>query len=356
MFLKLDEGDIFSTTNACATSGPRTAVLPDGKIVCTFMINSRSGANDFVPMITYSDDGLNWSESKPVWPELIGKKSFFASVRAGADGSTAIAGQIFDIEEDGESFWSDEVGGMKENRVAFSISDDGYKFPLPTEVELPYYASAEQAGGMLVDKDGKLTMIYSPYPTIENRGEVDTNCMVMLRSDDGGKTFDCKKFAETNGDCLYAESWITRLTDGRLFVSTWQTASENSNKYLISGDDGKTFSPPLNQPFCGQSTGISARKDNTVLIAYNQRKEKPIGVWLALERPDENGVNLIENEPVWLAESATVGKTDGSFGQWTDFSFGEPHVTVLPDDTFIVTLWYQQGEKKGIRYVHLRRE
>ena len=63
MFRKIAEGDVFATTNECATSGPRTAVLADGTIVCSFMINTCGGANDFVPMIAYSKDGgLTWGE------------------------------------------------------------------------------------------------------------------------------------------------------------------------------------------------------------------------------------------------------------------------------------------------------
>ncbi len=356
MFRKIAEGDIFHTTQALAASGPRTAILPDGNLICTFMLNSRGGANDFVPMVSYSKDGYHWSESKQIWPELAGKKSYFASVRSMADSRISIAGMWFSIEKPGESFWSDEVGGMKENQLAFSISEDGYNFPFPRGVELPYYGSAEQPGGMLGDADGTLTMIYAPYPTIEQHGKTDTCCMVMMQSKDGGKTFTGSKFAQVPPPSEYAESWVVRLTDGRLMVSTWQTASEDSNQYLLSSDDGVTFSGPFAQPFRGQSTGMCAWKDNTVLIAYNQRKTSPVGVWLAMERPDESGVHLLENEPVWLAQAATLGESSGDFDQWTDFSFGEPHVTALPDDTFLVTLWYQQGDKKGIRYIHLQRE
>jgi len=355
MFKKISEGNVFATEKVCATSGPRVARLPDGKFICTFMINSKGGANDFVPMAAYSEDLENWSEAKPVWPELEGKKSFFASVRPTYDGRVSIAGQIFDIAYPGEDFWSDEAGGMKENQVAFSVSDDGYNFPLPTCVDLPFYASAEQAGGMLVDRDGTMTMIYSPYPTIEKREDVDTCCMVKLTSRDGGKTFEGEKFACVDAPSTYAESWITRLSEEKLYVSTWQTASEDSNQYLISYDNGKSFKGPFAQPFRGQSTAISPWADESVLIAYNQRKQEPVGVWLAMERPDENGVNLLENEPVWIAEQTTKGNTSGEFSEWTDFSFGEPHVCVLPDNTLLVTLWYQQGGVNGIRYVRLER-
>lgn len=357
MFKKISEGDVFATRENCATSGPRCAVLPDGGVLCTFMINSKGGANDFVTMAAYGDSGLSFKEASPVWPELCGKESLFGSVRAGADGKYYIAGQAFPIAFEGEDFWSDEAMGMKENRVFWSASEDGKSFPAPRMVELPFYASAEQPGGMLADSDGTLTMIYSPYPTIEKREAVDNECMVLLRSRDGGESFEGKKFAVIDGDSQYAESWITRLSDGRLMVSTWQTASENSSQYLVSDDDGESFKGPFAQEFKGQSTGISAWEDGSVLIAYNQRKYGTVGVWLAMERFDEEGkAVLLENEPVWEAATATKNSSSGDFGQWTDFSFGEPSVTVLPDNTLLVTLWYQQDDVKGIRYIHLARE
>lgn len=358
MFRKIAEGDVFATTKAnTCTSGPRTAVLADGSLVCTFMINSKGGANDFVPMMAHSEDSIRWTQAQPVWPQLQGKKSAFVSVRSAGDGKVCLAGKAWDIAYPGEAFWSDEAAGMKENKLVFSISEDGHIFPLPTEVDVPFYGSAEQPGGMLAEDGGKLTMIYSPYPTIEKKEEVDHNCMGILKSADCGKTFTAGKFAQAEGSCQYGEAWITRLSDGRLFVSTWQTESKDApDQYLLSDDDGAAFAGPFPQPFRGQSTGISAWKDGSVLIAYNQRKEGTVGVWLALETLNGTEAVLLENEPVWEAGTITKSGTSGDFTQWTDFSFGEPSVTVLPDDSLLVTLWYQQSGVNGIRYVRLVRE
>lgn len=356
MFRKIAEGDVFCNTKE-ATSGPRLATLPDGTLMCSFMLQTTGGSNDFYPMAAYSADGLHWSEAKPVWPELVGKESIFVSARSTLDGRVCIAGKAFPIDEPGESFWSDEIGGMKENKLAFAISEDGRQWPQPTKLELPYYGSAEQPGGMLVDQDGKIFMIYAPYRAIEQKQETDTCQLVMLRSTDGGKTFAASTFAKQPEPCQYGESWIVCLTDGRLMVSTWQNKSEESpDQYFLSSDDGNTFSGPYAMPFRGQTTALEAWDDNTVLVVYNQRKEKPTGVWLALARPDENGFHLLENEPIWETLTTTRSGSSGDFDEFTDFAFGEPHVMVLKDGSLLVTLWYSQGEKKGIRYVMLRRE
>ncbi len=354
MFRKLSEGDVFSTNRSCATSGPRTAVLPDGRILCTFMVNTTGGANDFVPMAAYSADGAAWGEAREIWPSLTGKKSTFVSVRPAGDGRICLAGVQWDIAAPGEAFWSDEANGMKENVLVYALSSDGVDFPPPRAVALPFYGAAENPGGMLADADGALHLIYSPYATIERRAETDTCCMVHLASADDGATFCAEKFAVVPAPCLYAESWLVRLSDGRLFVSTWQTASADaSNQYLISRDGRFELLGPFAQPFRGQSTGICAGPDGSVFIAYNQRKQEPAGVWLAMERPNGDDPGLLANEPVWLAETVTKSNSSGDFSQWTDFAFGEPHVSLLPDGTLLVVLWYQSGEKKGVRYVRL---
>lgn len=355
MFRKISEGDVFVSGDGRMTSGPRVAVLPDGALACSFMLNSKSGANDFVPMIACSKDGEEWSEAREIYPELTGKKSTFISLRNTHDGRLVLGGKQWDIACPGEAFWSDEAGGMKENRLVYALSDDGINFPALKSLEVPFYASAENPGGALVDSKGRLTVIYSPYPTIDKKEEVDTCCMVKMTGRVGGAIFNAEKFAVIPEPCLYAESWIEELTGGRLFVSTWQTADKNSSQYLIS-DDGKSFTGPFAQPFRGQSTGICAGNDGDVYIAYNQRKEGTIGVWLAHEKVGKDSIEVVANEPVWAAEAATRGESSGDFTEWTDFSFGEPHVKLLPDGTLMVVLWYEQGKKIGVRYVRLIEE
>ena len=353
MFKKISEGDVFVSADGRMTSGPRAAVLPDGSLICTFMLNSESGANDFVPMAAYSKDGETWSEAREIYPALTGVKSTFVSARNTHDGRIVLAGKQWDIACPGEHFWSDEANGMKENRLVYAISGDGVTFPELRGIEVPYYASAENPGGAFVGSDGEISIIYSPYETIEKKEPTDTRYMVKLTSTDGGKTFKPSKFAEIDAPCLYAESWLDALSDGRLFVSSWQTAREDSTVFLISDDGGKTFKGPFAQPFRGQSTGICPGLDSDVFIAYNQRKTTPAGVWLAWEKPVAGDAGIIANEPVWIAESATRNSSSGDFADWTDFSFGEPHVKFLPDGTLIVVLWYKEGDKIGVRYVRL---
>lgn len=360
MFKKISEGDVFIANDVIVrSSGSRTAVLPDGKLICSFMSNSASGVNNFIPWVCYSEDnGESWSEPVCLWKDyVVGKHSVFGSVRNTLDGRICYCGSSTPIAYDGQKFWSNKIGGMLENKLVFSISNDGYNFPEFTEVDLPYYGAAELPGGMLVDKDGTIMILYSPYRTIEQKEDTKVNQMVIVRSEDNGKTFTPYVVGEDKEPCQYGEAWLVKLSNGNHFISTWQTAVQvNTDRYLLSFDNAKTFTKPIPLPFNGQSTSCTPYKDGKVFVIYNQRKEEPKGVWLAIGKPDEKGFNMIANEPIWKAEKATRSGSSGEFDNWTDFAFGEPHLSILPDGKLLCTIWYDSGNKKGIRYVKLEIE
>lgn len=358
MFKITAEGDVYSIrkTNRVAV-GSRMALLPDGRIACTFNVQTKIGSNDFAPMISYSEDGNTWSEAHYLWPEMLGKKSVYGSIRATLDGRVCFAGVCTSIKTPGESYWSDEIGGMLENKVIFAISEDGEHFPPFTEVELPYYGSAELPGGMLVDRDGTFFILYSPYRAIEGKADTDVCQMILMKSTDGGKSFTASSVGKAEPPCQYGEAWLVRLSDSVHMISTWQTARVyGSDQYMLSFDGGEHFTLPMLLPFDGQTTALEAYGEGEVLIVYNQRREAPVGVWLAKAKPDADGLHLSANQCIWQAKLATSNQSGGEFNEWTDFAFGEPHVIALPSGDLLVCLWYDQGEQKGIRYVRLRVE
>ena len=352
MYKILDMGEATSLGEGRAVSGVRAALLKDGRYIT--IINTTSGGvtNDFTPLVAYSDDGIHYGECKPLFPEYIGKKSIYVSVRNTEDGGISICGFSINIDKEGEEWWDDPHCAIKENQLVYTLSDDGYHIPPLKFLDLPYYGAAEIPGGMQVDKDGTMTIVYSPYSVIEAKEATDTNCLVRMISQDGGETWESSKIACVEGKSLYAETWIVTLPDGARLVSTWQTANETAPDQYLYAKDGVTFGNVAPLPFKGQSTSLLALKDGRVLIPYNQRKEEPIGVWMAVTKPNENGLNMTENAPVWNTESGNKTGDDTSFSGWTTFSFGEPQVIERPDGTFLLILWFSKGDIGGGRYIH----
>lgn len=358
MFRKVSEGFVYKAEKGGRVAcGPRTAITKDGRLVCSYMTQTAIGQNDFVAMAAYSDDGETWQGAKSIWPQWEGKKSPFVSVRNTPDGSVSAAGMFFEIDGEGEKFWSDEAAGMKENKLCWCISEDGINFPEPKIADLAYYASAEQPGGMLVKKDGEIVMIYSPYDTIKKKQSVVTNKLIKITSRDGGESFEPGVVGSVDGEVNFAESWIVELGDGRLLASSWLLDGKDTpDVYFISDDGGKTFIGPIDIGIGGQSTALSPYQNDKVLVAYNQRATGTIGVWLAIGQPDEKSFSLLANEPVWEAVTKTRSSKSEDFDNWTDYSFGEPHVCIMPDGHLLVVFWCMQPDEVGIKYVKLKME
>ena len=175
-------------------------------------------------------------------------------------------------------------------------------------------------------------------------------------SDDGGESFSPSKISRVDGESLYAETWVASLPSGAKMITTWQTASTDAPDQYLYASDGENFDGPYPLPFKGQSTALTPLPDGRVMIVYNQRKESPVGVWLAVARPDESGLNLIDNIPIWQADTGTRGGTGADFGDWTNFSFGEPHVIRMKDGSYLLVFWCAIEGVNRIRYLHFTYE
>ncbi|MBR2861563.1 MAG: exo-alpha-sialidase [Clostridia bacterium] len=359
MFKKIAEGDIYcADKDGLVAVGSRVASLENGTLIATYNVETAIGVNDFAPMASYSTDGgITWSKGKYLWPQYLGNTSVYGSVRNTLDGRICFGGTCTPITEKGQSYWSDELGAMLENHVIFALSDDGITFTDIDQIPLAYYGSAENPGGAFVDSDGSINIVYSPYRAIEMKEDPPVNQMVLLRSVDGGKTYSSSVFAQDQPPCQYGESWLIKADKNLYMVGTWQTATkEGSNRFFLSKDNLGSFYGPFILPFNGQSSALEAYKDGLVFIVYNYRSVNPAGVYLALAKINENGFEILANEPVWETEKKTYNNSGGEFNEWTDFAFGEPSVKLLDDGNLLVTLWYDHGDKKGIRYVLLKIE
>src|SRR5262245_1571720 len=96
-----------------------------GDLVCTYMVGSALGINDFFPTLSRSKDGgETWQEQGPLWPLLKGSHSIFASVSRAPSGKLFVYGMSTPISHPGETFWCNATQGLKENRLYWASSDD----------------------------------------------------------------------------------------------------------------------------------------------------------------------------------------------------------------------------------------
>jgi hypothetical protein len=339
--------------------GSRCVALPNGDLLCSFMLTSALGTNDFAPALFRSrDGGVTWHEQGPVWPELRSRSSIFASISRDTAGNVFLFGSITPIDIPGESFWNAATQGLKQNELIWARStDEGRTWPGPKGVPLAYPGSAEAPGPLCITRSGCWLGPYSPYNSFNPAVAVARNQVVVVRSADQGRSWTpaaMLHFEEPASSA--AEAWCVQLADGRLLGVAWHMhpGGDYPNPYAISRDDGGTWSQTRSTGILGQSTALAALPDGRALFIYNQRKHGEVGVWLAMARPTESDFGIEHNAPVWRAETPTQRGTSGEHADWGDFSFGEPSITPLDNDTLLVTFWCVQPSGRGIRYVKMR--
>ena len=351
--------------------GSRCAALDDGSLLCSLMLTSRLGTNDFVPVLYRSaDGGTTWTAEGPVWPELQQQWSMFVSISRDPGGRLLLFGSRSAIDVPGETFWSDATQGIRQNELIWAASDDGgRRWSGPTPIPMPIPGSAEAPGALCVTSSGRWIAPYSPYNTFDPQLAVDRSQVVVVFSDDCGVTWQHSSMVRFSApDLTAAEAWVTELTDvraganatrkRRLLGTAWQLdqsqGTDRPNAFALSLDGGQTWEPTRSTGILGQSTALAATRDGRGLFIYNQRKHGEIGVWLALVDPTPDDFGIVHNQIVWKAPVATQSGTSGAHAEWEDFSFGEPSITVLPDGTLLATIWCLQAGKGAIRYVRLR--
>jgi sialidase-1 len=344
-------------TSSAVACAPRCALTLQGELVCTFIVQSELGSNDFVPMLTRSlDGGVTWMEQGPLWPHLQKTRSIFGSVSRDFQGNLFFYGTLTPIDVPGETFWCEATQGLKANELIWARSVDGgrtWSDPLP--IPLPFLGSAEAPGAMCVARDGAWHACYSPYNTFDPAVVVPRNQVVLVSSRDQGYTWQHTSMLYFHDSlATAAEAWVIELSDGRLLGTCWnlnqRDDSDYPNAFAISHDSGLTWSPTCSTGIMGQSCALAPFPDSRVIFVYNQRKHGRIGVWLAVAQPTDGNFNALSNDIVWEAQSPP---SDNRHSQWTQFTFGEPSVLLLEDGLMLVTFWTMEQGIGAIRYVKL---
>ena len=339
----------------------RCAVTRTGEVLCNFMLQSELSSNDFVPYQAISSDaGVSWKVRGPIWPHLRDRYSINNSISRAPNGDLFLFGSRTPRTKPGESFWCQETLGILLNEMIWSRSkDDGRTWSEPQTLKTPLPGSVESPAPMCVTRMGRWVAPYAPHNTFDPDLKVDLQHIVVMISDDEGKSWrHTSAIRVKEKDAYLCEAWVTELSDGRLLATAWHLnrgeGDDYPNAYALSDDQGQTWGPTRSTSIMGQSAGLAALPDGKVLFVYNQRRHGKPGVWLALAKPTADDFGVLANEIAWDASIATQNASSGKSTNWTDFAFGEPSVTVLPDNTALVAFWCIQPGGSGIGFLKLK--
>jgi hypothetical protein len=343
---------------------PRVAVIGVREFVCTYVTRSAAGIADYTVNVARSvDGGRTWTGHAPIWPDRVGRASMSMALSRAPSGDLYLYGTTTPVDRPGESWWDGERQALKQNELVWARSrDGGQAWSRPAVIPMPIPGSAEAPGPLTVTRGGRWIAAYAPYKTFDRAVLVDRNQIVAVMSDDEGRTWRHTSMLRFDDpEAGGAEAWVVELADGRLVGTCWsmnlETGVDAPIPFAISHDAGTTWKPTHSSGIAGQATSLAPLSDGRLLLAYNQREQPDPGVWLAVAGPTDEDFGVERLAPAWVAERAThTAGGDAGHDAWTDFAFGEPSVTLLPDGDVLVALWCDQPSGRGIRYVRLEGE
>ena len=364
-FETIDQGNVYSCelgSSLPVAVMSRCVLTARSELVCSFALAPALGINGFVPVMTRSaDSGDSWSLPKPIWPSLEGRYSIHASISAAPDGRLFLYGGRRPIDVPGEQNWCEHTQGLRQNELIWaSSSDEGHTWTDPIVIPMPIAGSAEAPGVMCVTRSGVWLAPYAPYNTFDSSLKVERNQVITLRSTDGGESWhhsSMHRFEQK--DSGGAEAWVVQLTDGRLLGTCWHIdhsdrGQQFPNAYALSLDEGQTWQPTGSTGIFANTTVLVPMSDGRAIFGYVQRQEGAAGIGLAIVRPTESDFGIETNELIFTAAKATQTGQAAQDNDWCDFSFGEPSITLMPDQTVLVTYWCIEPDFQGIRYIRLR--
>jgi hypothetical protein len=346
-----------ANTPTSVASGPRCVVTIGRDLVCTFMVQSALGVNDFVPVIARSsDDGKCWGTERPIWPHLKQRFSIFGAISRSSDGDLYFFGTRTPIHAPGEPNWCEKTQGLKENELIWARSDsEGVAWSEPSLIPMFFPCAAEAPGALCVAQDGTWHACYSPYNTFDPQLAVPRNQVVLLSSADAGRSWRSTAMLRFDDPmATAAEAWVVELPDGRLLGTCWNLNQRDGgdfpNANAVSNDRGLTWSLTRSTGIIGQTTALAPLPDGGALFVYCNRRHVRNGIWLARVQPSENDFGIRYNEVVWQSPNCTSAAAHDA---WTGFTFGEPSATLLDDGRVLVFCWCLENGVGNIQFVEL---
>lgn len=252
----------------------------------------------------------------------------------------------------------DTLGFVRTQFLLLRSRDGGRTWSAPAPVEPPLVGPCFELCSPIVPLGDERWLL----PTSTWRGwdgsEPNGMKMVAFVSEDRGRTWPehVDVMSDPAGAVIYWESKIARMADGTLLAVAWaydeEAGEDLPNRYALSEDDGRTWSPPTSTGLEGQTMDVLALEDGRVLAVY--RRMDRGGLWAALVGIDDGRWETIEQSPVWGAEvGGLTGSGDDMVANFNVLRFGAPCVIGLPDGGVFVAFWCYEECVSNIRWFRL---
>jgi len=343
---------------------PTVTPLPDGSFIACQHVGSSLGAPDNHLEVLRSTDGHTWANQgslHPATPPADGWAYRGPQISLVPDGRLLMTATRFQTE--GDQLFDPETEALQRpEMLIFWSADQGANWSAPQiiPIDLPPEKYTWNGAGQLL----QLALDRWMYP-LETwkpegyQGPPDQKAAAVFSTDLGGTWSDFTVVADDpTGRLLWWDQMNALLPDGRIYTLLWThcygTSADLTNHYVVSADQGRTWSAPAPTNLRGQVCTPIPLPDGRVAAIYNHRHD-PQGIHVALTA-DLTTYDLEREVVVFDAGAeATLGKTthDNFLAEHMLIAFGKPGGTLLPGGDLLTWFWCTSQGVTHTRWVQL---
>ena len=335
---------------------PGLVKLPSGDLLATLMIGEAfESANGTTYLARSKDAGRTWSLEGKLYDAtaLPNPMSDCLKPTLLADGSLLAMGYRFQRDDPEQSISISETGGILpgEDIVSFS-SDEGRIWSAPEEIPRNRPELYELSGPAVQLRSGDLVAVGALYK-MPDGSNPSGQIGVLLRSGDRGKTWDdSTEFFRTGaGNLTPFEPRLAEMQDGRLVALVWaydQAADRHyANHVVVSGDDGHTWSEPIDTGVMGQASNLTWLGDDSLLTIHAHRGVE-IGICVRIVDFAQNNWRVLTETVIYgqgAGDQTKQGQTAAEM--FKSLRFGQPSLLPLGDGDFLAAHWcVEEGQGK----------
>ena len=286
--MNISDKGILSCRDECGAYMPSITRLSNGGYVACQHIGLELASPDNRIEVLRSSDGVKW--------ETLGQVHEADEHWAwrGPDIEETAAGQLILTATRFENspnalFDPDTEALQRPEMLLFRSSDVGETWSAPeiVQIDLPPERYTCNKAGRLVQLSTTRWMY--PFETWKPQGfhgPPDQKAAAVFSSDQGRTWGEMTVIADdADGELLWWDQMNTRLPDGRVYVMLWThrygTKEDLPVHWVISNDEGRTWSAPQPTNLPGQVCCPIALPDGRVAAVYNHRQQ-PQGVRVAI--------------------------------------------------------------------------
>ncbi len=343
---------------------PWITPLSDGTFIATQHVGAKLGSNDNHIEVLRSANGRDWTNEGSIHGSVPSDGWAYRAPQISEipDGRLVMTATRFETSEQ-SLFDPDSEALQRPEMLLFWSEDQGRTWSAPRIIPVdlpPEKYTCNGAGQLLQLAPDRWMYPLETWKPEGYDGPPDQKAAAVFSADQG-KTWN--EFAviadDTSGTLLWWDLMCATMPDGRIYSLIWThkygTQDDANNHWVISDDQGRTWSDPQPTNLRGQVCTPIPLADGRVAAIYNFRHD-PEGIRVAVT--EDLSHFDVENEAIVFdaGAEAALGQPQGDnfLEGHMLIGFGKPAGRLLSDGDVLTWFWCTSGGITHTRWVRVR--